>query len=76
MDESEQVSKVFEKLGASPEQASRMAKQLVKRARQQSELEKTSFLEALDRLMRLSIGGAQGDFDPNFQLISKKSQKS
>jgi len=76
MEETEQVAKVFEKLGTSPEQASRMAKQLVKRAKQQAELEKISFLEALDRLMRLSIGGAQGDFDPNFRLISQKSQKS
>ena len=76
MEEVEQVAQVFQNLGASNEQATRMAKQLVKRAHQQAENEEIPFLEALDRLLRLSVGGAKGDFDPNFELISQKSQKS
>lgn len=71
-----QVSQVFERLGASPEQALRMSRQLVKRAEQLAGQEKIPFLESLERLMNLSVRGAQGDFDPNFEPISKKLPKS
>lgn len=75
-DPAAQVSQVFERLGASPEQALRMARQLVKRAEQLARQEEIPFLESMERLMNLSVRGAQGDFDPDFEPISKKSPKS
>lgn len=75
-DAANQVAGIFEKLGAPSSQAMRMAKQLVKRAEQFSKSENVAFLEALERLLKLSIGGIQGEIDPNFRPISKKIQKS
>ena len=76
MDAADQVAQIFEKLGAPSDQAFRMAKQLVKRAEQFANVENVPFLEALERLLKLSIGGIQGEIDPNFRPISKKTQKS
>jgi len=75
-DADKQVARIFEQLGAPSSQASKMAKQLVKRAEQFSKSENVPFLEALNRLLQLSIDGIQGEIDPNFRPISKKSQKS
>jgi hypothetical protein len=76
MNQDQQVAQIFEKLGSAPEQAIRMARQLIKRAEQLSETENIPFLESLERLLKLCIGGAQGEIDPNFTPFSKKSKKS
>ena len=63
-EESNQVARVFENMGADKESAKRMAGQLIKRAEQKAEENKTSKIIELQKLLELSIYGAQGLLKP------------
>ena len=63
-EESNQVARVFEKMGADKESAQRMAGQLIKRAEQKAEENKTTKIIELQKLLELSIYGAQGLLKP------------
>jgi len=63
-EESNQVARIFEKMGADKESAERMAGQLIKRAEQKAEENKTTKIIELQKLLELSIYGAQGLLKP------------
>ena len=63
-EERNQVARVFEKMGADKESAQRMAGQLIKRAEQKAEENKTTKIIELQKLLELSIYGAQGLLKP------------
>ena len=63
-EESNQVARVFENMGADKESAQRMAGQLIKRAEQKAEENKTTKIIELQKLLELSIYGAQGLLKP------------
>ena len=63
-EESNQVARVFEKMGADKESAQRMAGQLIKRAEQKADENKTTKIIELQKLLELSIYGAQGLLKP------------
>ena len=63
-EERNQVARVFENMGADKESAQRMAGQLIKRAEQKAEENKTSKIIELQKLLELSIYGAQGLLKP------------
>ena len=63
-EERNQVSRVFENMGADKESAQRMAGQLIKRAEQKAEENKTTKIIELQKLLELSIYGAQGLLKP------------
>ena len=63
-EESNQVARIFEKMGADKEGAQRMAGQLIKRAEQKAEENKTTKIIELQKLLELSIYGAQGLLKP------------
>ena len=63
-EESNQVARIFEKMGADKESAQRMAGQLIKRAEQKAEENKTTKIIELQKLLELSIYGAQGLLKP------------
>ena len=63
-EESNQVARIFENMGADKEGAQRMAGQLIKRAEQKAEENKTSKIIELQKLLELSIYGAQGLLKP------------
>lgn len=56
------LTKAFENLGASPDQAGTMAAQLLKRAQQLSEQENISEESALARLLEKVIAGRRGEY--------------
>lgn len=60
-----QVSKVFQNMGAEQDVALRMASQLVKRAEQKAKENKSSKIIELQRLLELSVYGAQGLLKPD-----------
>ena len=60
-----QVMGIFQNMGADPESARRMARQLIKRAEQKSKEEKSSKIIELQKLLELSIYGAQGMLKPD-----------
>ena len=62
--ESNQVARIFENMGADKESAQRMAGQLIKRAEQKAEENKTTKIIELQKLLELSIYGAQGLLKP------------
>ncbi len=62
--ERNQVARVFENMGADKESAQRMAGQLIKRAEQKAEENKTTKIIELQKLLELSIYGAQGLLKP------------
>ena len=62
--ERNQVARVFENMGAGKESAQRMAGQLIKRAEQKAEENKTTKIIELQKLLELSIYGAQGLLKP------------
>lgn len=64
-DEVEQVARVFRSMGADEQAANRMARQLVKRAEQKAEENKTSKISELQKLLELSVYGAQGLLKPD-----------
>ena len=63
--ESNQVARIFENMGADKESAQRMAGQLIKRAEQKAEENKTTKIIELQKLLELSIYGAQGLLKPD-----------
>ena len=63
-EERKQVARVFENMGADKESAQRMAGQLIKRAEQKAEENKTTKIIELQKLLELSIYGAQGLLKP------------
>jgi hypothetical protein len=66
MNEGQQLSRVFETLGASTAQAQAMAAQLLKRADQQAQERGLSREAALARLLDLVIKGRSGEVPPEF----------
>ena len=63
-EESNQVARIFENMGADKEGAQRMAGQLIKRAEQKAQENKTTKIIELQKLLELSIYGAQGLLKP------------
>ena len=63
-DEMSQVARVFQNMGADEQSAKRMAGQLIKRAGQKAKEHNTSKLIELQKLLELSIYGAQGLLKP------------
>lgn len=63
--ESNQVARIFENMGADKESAQRMAGQLIKRAEQKALENKTTKIIELQKLLELSIYGAQGLLKPD-----------
>tara|TARA_B100000902_G_C26668281_1_gene601784 strand:- start:76 stop:306 length:231 start_codon:yes stop_codon:yes gene_type:complete len=63
-EENNQVARIFEKMGADKESAQRMAGQLIKRSEQKAEENKTTKIIELQKLLELSIYGAQGLLKP------------
>ena len=63
-EERNQEARVFENMGADKESAQRMAGQLIKRAEQKAEENKTTKIIELQKLLELSIYGAQGLLKP------------
>jgi hypothetical protein len=59
-----EVAQIFVKLGASEKNAKVMAKQLIKRAEQVAEEKKTSKITELQKLLEISVLGAQGRLHP------------
>jgi len=55
------VSALFERMGAAPQQAERMASQLLKRAEQLVEERGISYLEAVESLLKKVIEARSGD---------------
>ena len=64
-DSIKQVTKVFQNMGAEKDVARRMASQLVKRAEQKALENKTTKIIELQRLLELSVYGAQGLLKPD-----------
>ena len=64
-EEIENVAKLFKNLGAEEKQAEIMAKQLLKRAEQLAKERKSSKTEELQKLLEVSIYGAQGMLKPS-----------
>ena len=60
-----EVAQIFVKLGASEKNAKLMARQLIKRAEQVAEEKKTSKIEELQKLLEISVLGAQGRLHPS-----------
>ncbi len=60
-----QVAKVFLNMGAEEETARKMASQLVKRAEQKAQENKSDKIIELQRLLELSVYGAQGLLKPD-----------
>ena len=59
-----EVAQIFVKLGTSEKNAKVMAKQLIKRAEQVAEEKKTSKITELQKLLEISVLGAQGRLHP------------
>lgn len=66
MNEEQQLSRVFETMGASGAQARAMASQLLKRAAQQAQERGVTREAALARLLDLVIKGRSGEVPPEF----------
>ena len=60
----EKLTQLFQRLGATPEAADRMASQLWKRSAQIAQERDVTQVVALDRLIKLTISGSQGDVLP------------
>lgn len=67
MDEFAQLTKLCRNLGATPEQAGAMARQLIKRADQLAAARKQTREEAMAYLLRLVMQGRSGEVPPEFQ---------
>ena len=67
MDEIAQLTRLCRNLGASPEQADAMARQLIKRADQLVAERKLMREAAMDYLLRLVLQGHSGAVPPEFQ---------
>jgi hypothetical protein len=67
MDELAQLTKLCRGLGATPEQADAMARQLIKRADQLAAGRQQTREEAMAYLLRLVVQGRSGEVPPEFQ---------
>ncbi|MCF3649949.1 hypothetical protein [Synoicihabitans lomoniglobus] len=67
MTDLERVTALCRKLGAAPEQAATMARQLLKRSEQLASERGCSHVEAMEYLLRLTIQGASGEAPPGFE---------
>ena len=72
MSELDQITTLCTRLGASPEQATTMAKQLLKRADQISAERGIPRAQALAQLLQILVDGRQGNLPPGFQPPSSK----
>jgi len=61
-----QIQEIFRRLGASPERAETMARQLIKRAEQLAVERKISPAQAMEHLLRVLVHGRQGEVPPEF----------
>ena len=64
-DKTPEVAQIFVNLGASEKNAHVMARQLIKRAEQVAEEKKTSKITELQKLLEISVLGAQGRLHPS-----------
>ncbi len=71
MDELAQLTKLCRGLGATPEQADVMARQLIKRADQLVAERGQNRAEAMAYLLRLVVQGRQGEVPKDFPLPDK-----
>ncbi len=71
-DEIEKITVICERLGAPPEQAATMAKQLLKRADQLAAERNTPREQALAQLLQILVEGRQGNVPPGFQQPGSK----
>jgi len=71
-DEIEKITVICERLGAPPEQAATMAKQLLKRADQVSAERNIPRAQALAQLLQILVEGRQGNLPPGFQPPGSK----
>lgn len=62
-----QIQELCRRLGASPEQAETMARQLIKRAEQLAAERKITLEKALEHLLRVLVHGRQGEVPPEPQ---------
>lgn len=67
MSELEQVTELCAKLGATPEQAATLAKQLLKRADQISVERKIPREAAMNQLLQILVQGRQGNVPASFK---------
>jgi hypothetical protein len=67
MDEVAQLTRLCRSLGATPEQADAMARQLLKRADQLMSARGLTREAAMDYLLRLVMQGRSGEVPPEFQ---------
>ena len=65
-DEIEKITVICERLGAPPEQAATMAKQLLKRADQLAAERNIPRAQALAQLLQILVEGRQGNVPPGF----------
>lgn len=64
-DKTPEVAQIFVNLGASEKNAHVMARQLIKRAEQVADEKKTSKITELQKLLEISVLGAQGRLHPS-----------
>lgn len=74
MPESEQIAALCAQLGAAPEQAATMARQLLKRADQLSRERGITRETALAQLLQILVEGHQGNVPPGFSPPGSKQQ--
>lgn len=74
MDELAQLTKLCRGLGAAPEQADAMARQLIKRADQLVVERGQSRESAMEYLLRLVVQGRSGAVPPEFQTPAAENQ--
>ena len=72
MSELEKVTTLCARLGASPEQATVMAKQLLRRADQIAEERKIPREQAMAQLLQILVEGRQGNVPPGYALSGSK----
>jgi hypothetical protein len=70
-DELQKITAICSRLGAPPEQAATMARQLLKRADQLSAERGLTREAALAQLLQILVDGRQGNVPPGFQPPSK-----
>jgi hypothetical protein len=76
MDELAQLTKLCRGLGAAPDQAEAMARQLIKRADQLVVERKQAREEAMAYLLRLLVQGRAGEVPPEFSPPQNKADNS
>ncbi len=76
MDELASLTGLCRRLGASPDQAEAMARQLIKRADQLVQERGQTREEALSYLLRLVVGGRRGEVPAEFRPPEKSGDKS